>query len=795
MVAPWKINFKNNGSLTANCKNVEDLATITCQDLLYLIDRQSPNEMCRKADKYIEVIVKWLNPRCTLSDKRMSLHGAVGVSWKISLADSSDKKIMKIKNSTFVNQLPDLVSAIVGCIEGWEVEEDVSVDSHLLPEPDLQIDALNALCNIARFVQVNFKGHVDLIRMAVHPLLESSDREVREQATLLLSILPVCLEGQNEFSHAAAKICLEAHTLLQQVWPDDDIDMGGHTLEATPVLQHMQNDAFPALHNDEHDTLEKYLHMLSKRVPALMTTVSRLMANASFCYTESKHELSIPVSFNHPRRASNVASVLEHAAEVAALEASKAQKAVFIFSILVIALLERILRMSVAVEKQCQMMEEGKCNGDRSKGKEKTLASSIATITLADLQKAAALLLEAVSTMNGLPTCLHKRVCICLSQYILTMPVEGGLRDIVYQNLNYVGHGRFAGAAPFHLATTVSPSLIDELSLMVGLEVPTGERFCPPASAILSFPIGKNPPFLSRERNCGHGQFVDAETVASGVLALACLTEGYRDLFHLTTKISLENALSIGLKLLIVNKEALEGNSRHSSAEMSDKSDVGRLPPVVVYGPAKRSFMELATKYVIIHSQEIDVSLHQLATNAFMACATDADPYVAKSCRNALLSIWEMSTPIDSSHSQKRNGSSYKAASLLGIPTAIPSNVACNYMNDDEYENERSERSNTASFLMNVQYPRSSSRPPARNGDEGSMKSGGGRNQLSNVNSNNSHNTESTGGCGQWYNEEEGSQGRAQSMHSASSFGVGWSPQMSSRKAETPRHATKGSKH
>jgi hypothetical protein len=64
---------------------------------------------------------------------------------------------------------------------------------------------------------VRFQDYIDTTQRAVSPLLASGGGGVRAAAASAVAVLPLCGKDPDGWAHAASRVCVEAHAMVEQV--------------------------------------------------------------------------------------------------------------------------------------------------------------------------------------------------------------------------------------------------------------------------------------------------------------------------------------------------------------------------------------------------------------------------------------------------------------------------------------------------------------------------------------------------------------------------------------------------
>jgi hypothetical protein len=76
---------------------------------------------------------------------------------------------------------------------------------------------LHVYCNCDCCLQVRFQDYIDTTQRAVSPLLASGGGGVRAAAASAVAVLPLCGKDPDGWAHAASRVCVEAHAMVEQV--------------------------------------------------------------------------------------------------------------------------------------------------------------------------------------------------------------------------------------------------------------------------------------------------------------------------------------------------------------------------------------------------------------------------------------------------------------------------------------------------------------------------------------------------------------------------------------------------
>lgn len=629
---------QSNEKLQPGGKGVATSATATAAEVLAFIDRSEPIEVCRCAESLAGALARCLSPPTRPADRSDALRAVVGWTCKLLLIDREDERALKARRQALAAQLPVLVPLIVGCLEVSAAE----VPS-LQARRKLQFDAMEALSQMARFLQVRFLDYIDIVQKSVSPLLAASGVGLRTMAATTISFLPLCSKDGDSWAHAAARVAVEAHSLLHQAWPVEGVNMGGIKLNAEKIQELLKGHALlPVLTESELGSMGAYMRAVSRRVPALLCTVCKLLAigaraGAARANAEAKAAAMLAELGEQPATNSAGNGAPGGRPSITSsngnngdggdkqLEGeSNSKMATRIQCLLNLALVGRIHRMAISLEElgPLSAREAGLPVADGA------LSAAAMQSVVGCLQSAGLSLLEALLGSTGVipANVLRERAIGYLLQYLGTVPVEEGLRGSVYRTLG-VGirtARRFPGNSGAGALLQAVPFLIRELQMSVqhADEVPppppTGKTQVPgpgyrqPRAQSQGGPIRLSASALRR---------ADVTTMANGLVTLGYLFREFGELVSPNECIVVEAGLMRGMNLLLQHKDVVAAQALASQQDPLTVSEENEsLPSVVLHAATQDAFMRLAFMYIAAKRLPTDNPLLVLSVQVSGIC-------------------------------------------------------------------------------------------------------------------------------------------------------------------------------
>ncbi|CAM9736945.1 unnamed protein product, partial [Choristocarpus tenellus] len=267
-----------------------------------------------------EAIVSHLHPSELPLTRALALDAAQTFVQRVLSCRSRDKQSSKLRRRAFKVLLAHLVPFMLDCLQtptdiqlpapppskgteqmqgpgqGTEASPGASCDGsgakgdvtdlvggegelvvlHFYQQYQLKVAALDTMGRLLIVLRALFRPPLsNRVQLAVAPLLDAEEVVLRDKAANVLGKLSLCGKDLPEWTNIAISVSLEAHSLLQEAWPDEG-QVPPSKLE--DILQ--ENRLLPPLHKASlQGDPEGHMRAVGRRFPSLCKLLTALLVD------------------------------------------------------------------------------------------------------------------------------------------------------------------------------------------------------------------------------------------------------------------------------------------------------------------------------------------------------------------------------------------------------------------------------------------------------------------------------------------------------------------------------------